>query len=103
MTVALFEVAEVGDDWGVFAVNPNNPSDRELATVCPDRDYAEMRAAALNRIAEMEPTKPQVKLEVPPRPRPLFDPETGEPTPKVESSGLTIERLSELWPECDEN
>ncbi|MGA9445223.1 MAG: hypothetical protein WBV26_02185 [Candidatus Sulfotelmatobacter sp.] len=43
--MSLFQVIEIGDQWRVFAGNPNNPEDRELATVCVDRDYAEMGAA----------------------------------------------------------
>lgn len=54
--MSLFQVIAIDDQWGVFGVNPNNPEDRELATVCENRDYAELRAAALNRVAKIETT-----------------------------------------------
>jgi hypothetical protein len=38
----VFQVIELDGLWGVFAVNPNNPEDRELATVCEDRGYPSM-------------------------------------------------------------
>jgi hypothetical protein len=62
--MSLFEVIQLDEGWGVFAVNPNDPDDRELATVYMERAYAEMRAAALNRIAEVEPITQQVEIEV---------------------------------------
>jgi hypothetical protein len=74
-----FEVIELDEGWGVFGVNPNNPDDKELATVCMDRAYAESRATALNRIAEIEPAntasnEPEAKPK-----QLLFDLESGEP------------------------
>lgn len=81
--MSLFQVIEIDGLWGVFAVNPNNPEDRELATVCGDRDYADMRAAALNRIVEIEPDNtasnvPEAKQEERRKQNFLFD-SNGEP------------------------
>jgi hypothetical protein len=50
-----FEVIELDEGWGVFAVDLDNPDDKELATVCMERGYAEMRAAALNQVGNREP------------------------------------------------
>jgi hypothetical protein len=62
--MSLFEVKLHDNGWGVFAVNPNNPDDTELAIFSFDRRYAEMRAAALNRITEIEPPRTRFKIEV---------------------------------------
>ena len=62
--MSYFEVKPHEDGWGVFAVNPNNPDDTELATASLNRGYAEVRAAALNRITEIEPTTLRFKMEV---------------------------------------
>lgn len=62
--MSLFEVINSGEYWDVVALNPNNPTDTVLAIRC--EAYAEMLAADLNRLAEIEPmTAPnQHRIEV---------------------------------------
>jgi hypothetical protein len=67
----------------VFAVNPNNPSDRVLANLSETQAYAEMIAADLNRIAEIDAddaalNKPGTSREEPYQPNSIFD-SNGEP------------------------
>jgi hypothetical protein len=53
--MSLFEIINSGEYWDVVAVNPNNPTDTVLANRCENRAYAEMLAAGLDRLAEIEP------------------------------------------------
>jgi hypothetical protein len=66
--MSLFEVVNSGEYWDVVAVNPNNPTDTVLANRCENRAYAEMLAADLNRLTEIEPTtapnQPRIEVEV---------------------------------------
>jgi hypothetical protein len=55
--MSLFQVIEIDDQWGVFAV----PEDWELASVCVDRHYAEIQAAASNRLAAIGSKCPETK------------------------------------------
>jgi len=54
--MSLFQVIEIDDQWGVFAVNRNNPNDKRLANVCETQEYADELAADLTRRAAIEPT-----------------------------------------------
>lgn len=76
--MSIFRVIELNNQWGVFAVNPNNPNDRVLANLCETQGYAEMLAADLNRIAEIDPDESmlnelEVSREEPYQPNSIFD------------------------------
>jgi len=51
-----FEVTNSGEYWDVEGFDPDNPNDRVLANRSMTQAYAEMLAADLNRLAEIEPT-----------------------------------------------
>lgn len=81
----LCEVVKVEDQWFVYAVNPDNPDDRRLVNVCESEEYANGLADDLNRFAEIAAERNKTasaKRDVPPRPKHLFDLETGESVPK---------------------
>jgi len=67
--MSLFEVTKVGDQWAVYAINPNNPNDRILTNVSETEAYALNLAADLNRLAEIEPMT-SIKLAAPVSERP---------------------------------
>ena len=55
--MSLFAVVKLDAQWGVFAVNPNDSLDSVLVNLSETQSYAEILAADLNRIAEIEPSK----------------------------------------------
>ena len=77
--MSLFEVANSGEYWDVVAVNPNNPPDTVLANRCENRAYAEMLAADLNGLDELEPTtaanQPEAAREERPKRQFLVEPD----------------------------
>jgi hypothetical protein len=60
--VSLFEVMKVdgSEDWGVYVVNANDPSDKILfsTSLSVDRHYADTLADELNRIAAIKKAEP---------------------------------------------
>lgn len=58
--MSLFQVMKVdgSDDWGVYAVNVNDPSDRVLVStsVSVERHHADILADDLNRLAAIKKT-----------------------------------------------
>lgn len=54
--MSMFQVIAINHQWGVFAVNPNNPNDKRLTNVCETQEYANELASDLNRLAANEPT-----------------------------------------------
>jgi hypothetical protein len=81
--MSVFQVIELNNQWGAIAVNPNNPNDRVLANLCETQAYAEMMAADLNRIAEIDPSdsplnEPEISRKKSYQANSIFDP-NGEP------------------------
>jgi hypothetical protein len=50
-----FEVIDSGEYWDVVGFNTDNPSVKVLANRCENRTYAEMLAADLNGLNDVEP------------------------------------------------
>lgn len=50
-----FEVINSGEYWDVVGFNPDNPSAKVIANRCETQAYAEMLAAELNGLDEIEP------------------------------------------------
>ena len=52
-----FEVTNSGEYWDVVGFNPDNPGIKVLANRSENRAYAEMLAADLNALDDVEPAK----------------------------------------------
>ena len=74
-----FEVINSGEYWDVVGFNPDNPSVKVLANRSETQAYAEMLAADLNGLDELEPTtasnQPEAAREERPKRQFLVEPD----------------------------